>query len=452
FLRDPDPGKTEISTPSFVQEPQFSFGRQEKKPGVSTLHDQFLYDLEDTPQKHYWWKHPVYWVTCMPRDVIDSICGGLGYIPPFSLLTGAYEVSGAQYLLRHPSDFHRYLGLANDNGHGWIGGETWGWFSNRHQFVFHEIDTVKVKQREAHNLGVEQELAKKNLVVEQHNETLDETARLYFDLALGAWEAGRFLESMARFWSYTLNRPADMQARAHYAVSLVHQAALAQKHSPWCEQETRRLFALWPSGNLIQLAQGLQQASERFPEHPRFTYWLTWVHARMGSYSEALSAGRLMARRPWAGPKENSLYFEICMRRLQELDPAEDAEVILDLVQRMDVAVQRLRRDAPNSTITRFCEARLQVMNGEFDLGIAGLQGLALESPGEAKYSYHYAAGLILQGLFSSVYQMEEAIQSLERAQPLSRSARRESQIADALLEAPDIKPRPSVRMPLTAE
>ena len=453
FLLEVPPGAKELAPPRFIQSPQYAFPGREKLPGLSVLSGETLYDLERPPRIRQWWKIPLYVVVGMPRDAFDTLFGAAGYVPVVNLaLTGGYELLGAQYLMRHPQDYHRYPGRANENKHGWINGDGWGWFSNARHMGFSKVDQERLDQWKQHNERVEAALRKQNEDIRAHNEQIDREAQAYRETARADLAATRYPDALARFWTYCRRRPTDFEALACFLACCIEQAGLGVEHSAWCEQETRRAMASWPAGNFPVLIDVLRKDAARWPDDPGLRYWLTWIYTRMESYPEALAEGRQLGRHPRAGLKDNVLYYEVCLYRLQQLDPKNEADSIRDLLSRMENAAERMRRLAPDSSETRLAVARLDILNGRYAEGLAELKALAEQNPTDAKHSYYYAAGLIFQCLFGFEYQKEAALAALQHAKTLSASPDRQAVIAEALEQAGKIRPQTPPRLPAVAE
>jgi tetratricopeptide (TPR) repeat protein len=453
FYIDEPPGAPVIPAPSFIQAPEYSFPGPEKHPPVLALPGQMIYDLDRPPKTRHLWKYPAYVVFGAPRDLVDALFGAVSYVPVLNLaLTGAYEYSGAQYLMRHPRDFHAYGGGPNDRGHAWISGTSWGWFSNAKRTRFVETDQARLSAYKAHNDQVLSRLAVMNESAQSGNEEIDRQARAYFEQARRDWQAGRYAEALARLWSYCLRRPTDYEARAYLAACCMQQAGVGVKHARWCDQQVRRSLAEWPPGSLPVLIQTLRRHIQGQPDDLNARHWQIWIYTRLGSYAEALAEGRRLAADPGAGMRENSLYYEVCMRRLQELSPEEDFEAIVDLLRRLENAVERMRRLAPRSPETLLAAARLHVMAGNYDTGLEALRRLAEEFPDQARFGYYFGAGLMLEGLFGRQYDRAAAVAVLERAKVRAETARRESVIAEALSHARSIQAQPRPRAPAVAE
>ncbi|MCX7013694.1 MAG: hypothetical protein NTW86_14265, partial [Candidatus Sumerlaeota bacterium] len=346
FLLENAPANNPLAPPSFVQAPQYAFPGHEKRPGVSTIEGQMLYDLNDPPKTHYWWNVPLYALTGFPRDGIDWLFGVIGYVPAANLVaTGAYEFSGAQFLMRSPDDVHGYGGAANANKHGWREGEGWGFFSIYRHTRFREVDQNLLAQWKKHNEQVEASLDQRNSQVTQYNATVENIRKAYCDKAIEDWKAGRYNDALGRLWSYCPQRPNDYPALACYIACCIQQASSGTKDAQWGEVETQRLLRDWQAGNLPLLIDTLRTDAGRRLNDLEVRYWLTWAYAEMGSHAEALKEARELSENPRTGLRGNLLYFEICAQRFQELDPSKkkEAESAADLLDRMQSAVVRMR-------------------------------------------------------------------------------------------------------------
>jgi tetratricopeptide (TPR) repeat protein len=151
-------------------------------------------------------------------------------------------------------------------------------------------------------------------------------------------------------------------------------------------QVIRRLASLeFSSGHYESASNRLRKALARHPEHYEFAYSLGQVLRGLGKNEEALSTYRTV-------PKTHPLYVESRMQ----------IAVILEESDRLDealVEVERLRLLRPDRGLD-FHAASLRAKVGDFDGGVALLEGLLKESPHDDEVLYQLG---VLYGVNNNV-------------------------------------------------
>jgi hypothetical protein len=453
FLTLPAPNAPEVHPPDFGNANEFVFPAQGKPTLAANEPKARLYDLDTPPLNRHWAKIAAYPILGFPRDAIDLLFGVAGHVPLVNLpVTGVYEIGGIQYLMRHPKDFHRYGGQANRNGHGWIGGTGWGWFSNLNRTEFSEIDEQELARRKEHNAAAMDKAAKSSEAARLANEGQNRLARLYLNEALEDCEYGRYSEALPRLWTYCQNRPKDFAAQAYYLICLAQEDEASGIDAQWRLREMNGILPEWPASNLIDAVAILRSHLQRLPGDIGVRYWLCWTYGRLGANGDMMDEARILAADPLGGMRENILVFEAAMMRLQQLEPEEDKAEILAALDLLGKAAANMSRIGPLSADARLAEGRLAVMRGDYASGLAELKALAAGQAGQGRYSYYYAAGLMFEGLFGYNYDRQATLTALKQAAAGLKVQQRKAIVNEAYSEAQKIKPRPRPPVPEMAE
>ncbi len=84
--------------------------------------------------------------------------------------------------------------------------------------------------------------------------------------------------------------------------------------------------------------------------------------------------------------------------------------------------------------------------------GLEALKILADAFQNEARFSYYFAAGLMMEGLFGNQYDRPASVLYLTKARECALTSRRESVISEALRQAELVRVQPRSRPAAVAE
>ncbi len=437
FMFEPRAGE-QSPLPGFLNDPAAAYAIGVRKDAIHLAGAQPYHDPESLSEVTHWHRISAYAFAGFPRDLIDGVFGAASFIPVLNFaITGAYEYSGAQFLMRHRNDAHLYGGHANENNHGWIDGESWGWFSNFHQTSFSEVDDAKLKNLQAHNQQVEDLLKQKKEEAESGNLSVDLLATEYLMETLRIWEEGQQELALARLRNMCLARPNDYKALSYYLACLVHTLDSGATDKNWLTAEIRQCVTRFPPSHYDVLTNVTRERVSGHPERLAPRLLLTWTYARMGSWYDALTEAEAMVSLPNAGLREHTLYAEVILQRL----PVEtDSRARADLLQRLSQTVGRMNKLAPAALDTRLAATRLKLMQGHYDEAIKSMAMLEDEHPQNAALPYHLGMAYMIQGMNSDEYSRWNAKRSLRRAQKLANGSARAEVIAKALEAAGEIR------------
>jgi len=368
------------------------------------------YDLGKPPRRRAWWKYPLYPVFGAPRDLIDGFFGFVGLVPFFNLpITGGmYELVPTQVLMRHPRDWHQWPGHRNANGHGWIDGEGWGYFSNLHETRFSAVDETEQEIRRLHNALVDQKIADANAEVARHNAEVDQRREAYVAETADLYGQGKHPAAVARLVDYVRLDPANRRAKAMLIASLVCILPnIAEKE--WGQDLLANLMRSGSREVLISAKDELKSLREREPARADIPFYLVWINLRLGSHAEAVEEAA----------------------RLVELDPGNVAHVRLrfeaaaasgNLEWAETAARQLIDAEGEGSIAALHARGRLAFLADKPKDAIPIYERLVSARPRNPRFHYLLAMAHVADGQRTGRYKRGEAAHALKRAVQLAPS------------------------------
>ncbi len=292
--------------------------------------------VDPPPQALAWWRLPFYAVLGLPRDMVDAVAGGLSFVPVLNMVVMAgYEVVPVQWVMRHHRDWHRWPGRRNDNGHGIIDSEGWGFFPSARHWRMTYPSQRAARRNQKHNEELVARLREANRGIDEHNRELAARRLEARSAAVAAIRdarpddplgsvAGR--EASRRMIPYYLSQRLDEGAFA----LLVSSLALYLEAPRWVDE------LLWSELEGAQPAmletarQLLEDVAEIYPINPRISRTLILATVLGGDSEQALTLARKHPDETDGRPARHRLVFETA---LAAGDPASAREALAQLTE-----------------------------------------------------------------------------------------------------------------------
>lgn len=351
-----------------------------------------FHDVDSPPMRTAYYKYPIYAALGFPRDLVDGLFGFIGFVPLVNLpVTGvAYEVVPTQVFFRDYRDWHGWGGTRNENGHGWIDSESWGWFPNYNQTKFESVNERKLERWRAENAELAAELQGMNRQIDAHNQAIQSRQETARDYALHWMDNGDPREAVS--WILPAHRayPLNEELQGVLVASLALYAE--DPDAPdWVEP------LLWEK--LTSALSRVQRASEARLEALAQTHPEAWSPARalvyikthMNETAEALAVAEEAFNRDPADPNRARLYFEAAMTS-REPEKAAVALERVDAAYRQRAGINMLADQIgePDDGM-EMLRLRLALLNDEAEQVRETLLAKTERSPSNAYYHYYLA-------------------------------------------------------------
>lgn len=386
---------------------RFDAGRIQEP--VEEIHGRPRHDLDKPPRASHGWKYPAYAVFGLPRDLIDGAFGAIGFIPIVNLpITGGlYEVIPTQYLFRDWRDVHRWGGRRNDNGHGWIDSDGWGWFPTAHSMEFTYEDTAELERWKNENAAIEADLLEINRGIEQANRELLEGRRNIRNFASNAIAEGDGAEAVSRILPYHLALPQDENA----AALLINALAIYGDTGPsWVRPYLwRKILELKPRV-VAQAEATLVNTLERHDGSRTAAEALVFISTRQEEFLEALDRARASLEADPKDPRRMRLHFESALLALED----NEARGTLTEIRALD----------PRAADLPLMDIRLAIISGEAGTARTSLAQRISDAPGDPHLHYYLACAelVLLPDSEAPEINISQALDELERATLLATS------------------------------
>ena len=381
---------------------------------VNSLPGMRKYDLSRPPRRFYWWNLPIYAVLGFPRDLIDGFFGSLSLaeiaiFEPFNLvLTGVgYELVPTQVLARHPSDWHRWPGRRNANGHGWFDGE-WGFFSNLHYTTFIRTNEKRLDVWRTHNQVVDDKMAAENAKIDQENAEVRAKRAAYIRETRRLFDEGKHRVVIQRLVGYREIDPLNQDARAMLAVSLIDDLPEIAENQ-WAYGAIHDL--LWGSSRevLIPIRDELEAMREAKPHDDEICRYLVAINMRLRSFAQAMSAAEELVARDPSNVTFLRLRFEVALA-------GGDSDQIEEAARAIEQAASE------GSAATLHARGRQAFVAQQPEKAVEAYQRLVLIEPLNPRFHYLLGMAHVVEGRKTGHYEKGLARRQLAKAMKLVRS------------------------------
>lgn len=402
-----------------------------------------LYDLTQSPRRIFWWKWPFYGILGAPRDLVDGLFGLVGHVPPFNLaLTGAaYEVLAMQFLMRPPSDWHRWPGgHANAAGHGWIDSQNgWGFFPNYHTYRFSEVNEKELARRREHNAGIVAQTARLNAQVNEHNADVQTLREDRMADASRAYQASQYSEVVRLLRDYVPVDTSNREAKAMLAAAYV--ALEVDPAQPTTTRQRDALAALLTHASkptLALLKTELAILARRMPDRPEPLLYRVWANLQLASFAQAFEDATVLVALDPASSLYQQLRFEAALagREPEWMTPALEG---LEAVAGTD------------SVAVRHARGRQALALGDIATARACYEALTVAEPAEPRYHYLRAMTEVAAQPQTGRFDRALALRELGQARHLAHSPGEQVLYEKALRAAQLLTPLGAANAPQSA-
>jgi hypothetical protein len=382
--------------------------------GVRSPRSAGLYDLTQPPRRVFWWKWPFYGILGAPRDLVDGLFGAVGYVPPFNLaLTGVgYEVLPMQFLMRPPSDWHRWPGgHANAAGHGWIDSQNgWGFFPNHHSIRFSEVDEKELARRRQHNADVVGQTARLNTEVNEHNAQVQTLRDDRMADASRAYQDGRYSEVVRLLRDYVGVDTSNREAKSMLATAYI--ALEADPAQPTTTRQRDALAGLLTHASkptLALLKTELAVLAQRMPDRPEPLLYRVWANLQLANFAQVFEdATALVALEP-----ANGLYHEL---RFEAALAGREPEWMTPALEGLVAAA------GADSVAVRDARGRQALALGDIATARACYEALTAAAPTNPRYHYLRAMTEVVAQPQTGRFDRALTLRELEQARGLAHS------------------------------
>lgn len=378
--------------------------------------------VDPKPQSRAYWKYPIYLVIGLPRDAVDTVFGFFSFWPIVNIpVVGVvYETAPTQFIMRDPRDWHRWpFGRRNPKTkHGFIDGQSWGWFPTARSMKFVRDDEKKLERYEAENDEMRKELEALNKGIESKNRKIAQAQREARNAAIAAIDAGDGKTAVSWALPYRLAYPGDETAQA----LLINALALQGDGGPeWVRPMLWRELSR-ASLRVVRQAESLVAKTQSdFPTRLTLAEALVYARTRLGEDAEALAVAEEAYQAGMADPRRARLYCEAAITARQ---PEKAA-----------LAAAKLQTLEPGDPDLPLLKLRLSLLEGKADAARPALWQLSDAAPENPYYLYYVGcADLALsENSDAPEIKIQDALDNLERSSLLAGPAPLQERVGRAL-------------------
>lgn len=350
---------------------------------LTALPGQPFRPMTPMPLARAWWKYPLYAVAGLPRDLIDTLAGGLNFVPLVNIpvVMGGYELVPTQFLIRDPRDWHQWPGTRmNARGHGPIDGDSWGWFPSLRSWQFSYPSQTLARENELYNKQLKDQLDAENQKIETENARLEARLRDARTRALEAIGAGNGREAALRMIGFSGNYPLDEGGFALFTTAL---ALFASEKAPeWVAPVLWGELEYAQPRMLAEAEKMLASTARQQPDRTALSEALIYIRLTLGRNQGAADAAQALLKERPTDPYRQRLVFETAL---------ENGDGIL--ARKTREAMSPISYDEPTRQLM---DLRLILQGGDAGPAVEPLARLQSQHPDDPYYAYYLGCAKLL--------------------------------------------------------